>query len=347
MRLRRKTQKGFINVVLIVLLLLFLFAWNKSKKAAKTDYYITTTVLNVRTGPGTEYSVAFTLTKGEEVELVSKINSWYKIKYLERVGYAHSNFLQFNRTERTAITDSLIIRSQELVNKILIGLYIVLGLFIIYIIYTKLRYKHLLKNVTGTDRGTSSERNLVLKLLKFGIPAKKIFHDLYVEKYKGHFAQVDVVAVTEAGIIVFEVKDYSGWIYGRGNQAKWTKVLNYGKEKYRFYNPIMQNNKHISELKKQLLQFYYIPIYSVIVFYGDCELKEIDFVPNGTFIAKSRRVLRVVRKILRENNPVNYINENEVLRILKEAVIKGGIIENKIKHNENIKDMLGEERVFN
>ena len=42
-----------------------------------------------------------------------------------------------------------------------------------------------------------------------------IFHDLYVEKHKGHFSQIDLVVVTEVGIIVFEVKDYSGWIFGK------------------------------------------------------------------------------------------------------------------------------------
>jgi len=293
------------------------------------------------------YSVSFTLQKGDEVQILSKENNWYEIEYLGQTGYAHSRFLEFSRTERTTIyTQS--IQLQKILHRVLIGLYVFLALFIVYFLWDKLRDKLLLKRVTDSGRGTSSERRLVLKLLKFGIPPERIFHDLYVEKHKGDFAQVDLVAVTEAGIIVFEVKDYSGWIYGSGNQPKWTKVLNYGKEKYRFYNPIMQNNKHISELKKQLLQFYDGPFFSIVVFYGHhCEFKEIDFVPNGTFVAKSETVLKVITKILKENNPVIYIRENEVLRILKEAATNGGIIENQIKHRQNIKDMLGEDRVFN
>lgn len=59
-------------------------------------------------------------------------------------------------------------------------------------------------------------------------------------------SQIDVVVATNVGIIVFEVKDYSGWIYGNGNQQKWTQVLSHGREKYRFYNPILQNRSHIS-----------------------------------------------------------------------------------------------------
>jgi hypothetical protein len=306
-----------------------------------TDYYIATSDLNVRTGAGTGYSVSFTLQKGDEVELLSKGNSWYKIKYLGKTGYAHSKYLKFSRT--ISSTKSNI---PQILNNLLIGAYVSLALFLSFIIYGKIRDRNLLKNVTDTSRGTKSERDLVLKLLKYGIPKQKTFHDLYVEKREGEFSQTDLVVVTKVGIIVFEVKDYSGWIYGSGNQSQWTKVLAYGKQKYLFYNPIMQNNTHIAELRRQLYQFENIPFYSIVVFYGDCELNNINFVPNGTFIVKSRRVLEVVRNILKDNKPIIYTNENEVVQILREAVINGGNIKNQIQHSENIKDMLGTHRVF-
>ena len=160
-----------------------------------------------------------------------------------------------------------------------------------------IRDKKLLETVTKVSRGTRTERNLVLRLLRRGIPAQTIFHDLYVKKYNDGFSQIDLVVATKVGIIVFEVKDFSGWIFGKGHQTQWTKVLAYGKRKYRFYNPIMQNNKHIEDLKKQLNQIN-VPFYSIVVFYGNCVLKDISFVPNGTFLVKSQRALEVV-KILR------------------------------------------------
>jgi len=43
------------------------------------DYYLATSDLNVRTGPGSGYSVSFTLREGDEVELLLKKNSWNKI----------------------------------------------------------------------------------------------------------------------------------------------------------------------------------------------------------------------------------------------------------------------------
>ncbi|MGV8090761.1 MAG: nuclease-related domain-containing protein [Mangrovibacterium sp.] len=127
----------------------------------------------------------------------------------------------------------------------------------------KIRDKKLLETVTKSNRGTRTERDLVLKLLKHRIPAQTIFHDLYVKNYSGDFTQIDLVVATKVGIIVFEVKNFSGWIFGNGNHSQWTKVLAYGKKKYRFYNPIMQNNNHIKDLKKQLKQFEKIPFYSI------------------------------------------------------------------------------------
>jgi hypothetical protein len=210
----------------------------------------------------------------------------------------------------------------------------------------KIRDRKLLKTVTSLNRGTQSEKDLVLQLLKHGIPAQTIFHDLFIEKNNGEFSQIDVVVATTEGIIVFEVKDYSGWIFGNGNYSHWTKVLAYGKNKYRFYNPIKQNQNHIHTLRKQLRQFEKIPFFSIIVFYGDCELKEINFVPEGTFLVKSHQIFEVLRHIKKENEAAPYINKNEIVRLLKQAVHNGESISKQKKHIENINDMLGKDRIF-
>ncbi|MFA5183139.1 MAG: nuclease-related domain-containing protein [Syntrophales bacterium] len=204
----------------------------------------------------------------------------------------------------------------------------------------------LLETVTKSNRGTESERDLVLKLLKYGIPAETIFHDLYLKRINNNFSQIDLVVVTKVGIIVFEVKDYSGWIFGNGQQTQWTKVLAYGRDKYRFYNPIMQNNKHIEDLKKQLRQFKNIPFYSIVVFYGDCILRDISFVPSGTFLVKSTRILEVVNNIMSENELAQYTDKHKIVRALKEAVQNGENLETQNQHIENIKDMLGKHRIF-
>ena len=97
------------------------------------------------------------------------------------------------------------------------------------------RERELIESVTSLNRGTNSELYLILQLLKRGTPPITIFHDLIIKKDNDEFSQIDLVLVTSEGIIVFEVKDFSGWIYGSGNNTNWTKVLSYGRKKYKFY----------------------------------------------------------------------------------------------------------------
>ena len=216
-----------------------------------------------------------------------------------------------------------------------------------YTIFRKIRDKKLLETVTKLNRGTRTERDLVLKLLKHGIPPQTIFHDLYVKKNNGEFSQIDLVVAAKSGIIVFEVKDYSGWIFGNGQHREWTQVLAYGQEKYRFYNPIIQNNKHITEIRKKLKQFENIPFYSVVVFYGNCVLKDINFVPDGTFLVKSARIFEVLDIIMSKNKLAPYTDKFEVVKVLKEAVYNGNNKAIQTQHIENVKDMLGKHRIFN
>ena len=225
---------------------------------------------------------------------------------------------------------------------VLLTILLVFGVFI----YHFFRDRKLLKSVTSLKRGTASERDLVLRLLKKGMPAITIFHDLCIEKRNGSYSQIDIVLPTKEGIVVFEVKDYKGWIFGDGHRTTWMKTLNYGKIKNRFYNPIKQNLGHIKAIRSLHSQFKYVPFYSVIVFYGECELKEINYIPAGTYLAKADRVFDVLREIKEQNAPASYRNKKEVVRVLQEAVQKGADISYQERHIANIKDMMGKHRVY-
>lgn len=207
------------------------------------------------------------------------------------------------------------------------------------------RYDERLDEITSRERGNWAEHKLISSLLDYGISPKAIFHDLYVKNGRYGFAQIDVVVATRVGIIVFEVKNYSGWIFGKGRQNQWTQVLNYGNNKYRFYNPVLQNESHIKILQKQSKQFNNLPFYSVVVFYGNCELRNVSFIPAGTFIAKPYRLHNVLNTIFQNPN-AEYTDKREVMKILKSAVDNGNDSETQTKHVENIKDMLGADRVL-
>ena len=228
--------------------------------------------------------------------------------------------------------------------QVVLIIFVVLILVGIYL-YVTIRDRKLLRTVTELHRGTTSEREFILMLLKSGIPAKAIFHDLYVAQRQGRYAQIDLIIATKVGLIVVEVKDYSGWIYGSGKQQQWTQVLAYGREKYRFYNPILQNNKHIVDLKKYI-HLEAVPCFSVVVFFGNCRLKEVNFIPSNTYLVTSDRALEAINHIINNNRPFEYPNKREVAKLLRESVINGSRVDVQQRHVHNVTEMLGKNRIY-
>jgi len=223
------------------------------------------------------------------------------------------------------------------------NLYFIILVFILLsvvsiFVYNEFKDRELVKTVTNLNRGTKSERKMVLKILKSGIKSTAIFHDIYLNNGNGTYSQIDLVVATKVGIVVFEVKEYNGWIFGTENQINWTQILAYGKRKYKFYNPILQNKKHVEDLKK----FYYfenVPVFSMIVFFGNCEFKNLIDLPSRTFLTKSNKVINRFNEILENNQPAKYENKWEIASLLKQAVKNG---ENSIireKHIENIQKL--------
>lgn len=193
---------------------------------------------------------------------------------------------------------------------------------IAYWFYINARNNELIGQVTSPDRGERSERRLVLRLLKMGINPRAIFHDIYLQKTNGEYTQIDLAVATSAGLIVFEVKDYGGWIFGNEGQRYWAKVLAYGRFKSRFYNPIMQNNGHIRALRSRLPQNPDIPIYSVIVFYGNCIFRNVTYYSSDTYILHPREVNNVVSELMSRPNAA-FGNKYEIMDVLTQAVRNG------------------------
>ena len=193
---------------------------------------------------------------------------------------------------------------------------------IAYLVYIKRKERELIEQVTPITRGEWSERKVILKLLKEGINPKAIFHDLYVQKPNGEYTQIDIAVATKVGIIVFEVKDYSGWIFGNEHQKYWTQLLAYGQERHRFYNPVMQNAGHIQTIRRCLPQNPGIPIYSVIVFFGNSELKDVTCNADNTFVIYPSSIRQVISEILMQPD-ANFGNKYEIMNLFTKAVQNG------------------------
>lgn len=200
------------------------------------------------------------------------------------------------------------------------------------------RNMKLLRLVSSPERGTRAERRLVVKLLKLGVHPRAIFHDLYVQKKNGEFSQIDVVVAMPEGLLVIEVKDYSGWIFGNEWQKYWTQILDYGKEKYRFYNPIIQNNGHIRALQEQSAQLYHIPVFNIVLFAGDCTLKNVQYASVNTYVGYDVNIRSVLKKV-RELEPAEYIDKKEIAHLLHTAVANGNDYEIVTQHLASVRRM--------
>ena len=212
--------------------------------------------------------------------------------------------------------------------------FFILSSLVFYLIYQYVQDNKLLRTVTQNGRGTWSERNLVLRLLKSGIPSDSIYHDLYVKKNDWTYSQVDLVVVAEVGIVVIEVKKCSGWIYGVGDRKNWVQVLAYGKEKYSLYNPIFQNDGHIRTIKNSLPNYLNVPFHSMIVFYGDCKLKKISNVPSNVLVVKANKAIDTFNDIKSKSLSTSFYTD-EVVTLLKKGVENGNDLEIQNVHIEN------------
>lgn len=84
----------------------------------------------------------------------------------------------------------------------------------------------------------------------------------------GESTQIDHIALSRKGVFVIETKNYSGLIFGRAGEAKWTQAL--GRRKSSFQNPLRQNYRHLCYLADhlQLKESFLIPL---VVFLGGAQ----------------------------------------------------------------------------
>lgn len=124
---------------------------------------------------------------------------------------------------------------------------------------------------------------------------RKIMSNLYIPLKDDSCTEVDLLMIHETGIYVFEVKNYSGWIFGNEKNKMWTQTLPNG-DKHQFYNPIWQNKGHISAINCFLNKQYTNQLYSYIMFGERCELKKITVVSNDVVVTQKNNLIKALKK---------------------------------------------------
>lgn len=139
----------------------------------------------------------------------------------------------------------------------------------------------------------------------------KLLTNLYVPRKDGTFTEVDLVMIAKTGIYVFESKNYSGWIFGDEKNKNWVQTFKNNK-KYRFFNPIWQNNTHINALKN-VLQISSHIFKSYIVFSERCTLKRVTIRTLGIKVIKRNFLSETIEKDMQ--NSLNVLSEVEINQI--------------------------------
>lgn len=140
----------------------------------------------------------------------------------------------------------------------------------------------------------------------------KLLTNLIIPNSSGRSTtEIDMVLITHYGIIVFEVKNYKGTIYGKPEEKYWTQYFKTVPNN-RFNNPIKQNEYHIQALKRLLPQ----KIYSVIFFSNPyCDTQRVEFSNDDYAVVNTRKLGNIMQEIsqfpvILSTSEINMVFEN-------------------------------------
>jgi hypothetical protein len=126
---------------------------------------------------------------------------------------------------------------------------------------------------------------IVKRRLKKLPPEYHVLHNILLPNDE-NTSQIDHIVVSPYGIFSIETKNYQGWIYGKESQYQWTQV--FGRNKFKFYNPIIQNKSHIKALNNIIKENV---IHSMIVFTDGTFKTELP-----EYVMYSRAMVRYIKR---------------------------------------------------
>lgn len=187
--------------------------------------------------------------------------------------------------------------------------------------YRRAHTKHSARS--SEDNGRIGEGMVILALGGTQEGKQYILNDYTIEN-NGTTSQIDHILINSRGVFVIETKNYSGQIYGEDNWHEWTQVLQYGKVKNKFYNPVKQNTTHVYRLRSIIKN---IPIHPVVV-----------FVQNNTENIKSQVVVPL-RDLSRYVNFGPAVLTPEAMKNIYDTLMKNREYISNYEHVANIHKM--------
>lgn len=107
-------------------------------------------------------------------------------------------------------------------------------------------------------RNTNDRKKLLHRLKKMG---EDILMDIEIPDGIENIVHLDCLLLTRAGILVIDIKDYAGMIFGAKSIDHWTQVLK--SKSYKFDNPLFQNQERVLAVKSLA---FGIPVSGLVLF---------------------------------------------------------------------------------
>lgn len=189
---------------------------------------------------------------------------------------------------------------------------------------------------TYFNKGNYGEFVLYRKVCRiFG--KESVMTNLYLDNENTEMTEIDVLAVSNKGIYVYEMKNYAGYIYGSEGDKQWTQVLNKW-TKHNFYNPLRQNYAHTKAVENYL-DVSADKIFPIVVFSNRSKLSKINIEDNQN-VFQYRGAKRFVKKNEKINTVVISEEEKEgyLIKLLERSNMPEEI---KIRHIEQVRELKG------
>lgn len=241
------------------------------------------------------------------------------------------------RTQESGIADSLGFIIVSLMQIIIVLCYRLIVLTYDIITFHTSGYKQKSGNSflkSYFDKGSYGEFILYRKVCKiFG--KGSVLTNLYLDNEKTDTTEIDVLAVSNKGIYVYEMKNYSGYIYGSEKDQYWTQVLN-RRTKNKFYNPLRQNYAHTKAVERYL-EIDIDKIIPIIVFSDRSKLSKIN-ISDRSNVFQYNGAARFVRNNEKNKNLI-ILNEEKESYLIKLIQCSNMPEEVKIKHIDQVKQL--------
>jgi hypothetical protein len=151
--------------------------------------------------------------------------------------------------------------------------------------------------------------------------------DLMLEDNRSS-SQIDNLLLTTKALYVFEVKNYTGHIFGSEDQMNWTVTVKHVNKKrsksgrvykkthiskHKFYNPIKQNHTHINKIKNLTNISDVIPVFNIVVFGTNAVIRDVKHSP-ATYVLHHTEIMRFIHQ--KEQEIEHTIDDEQLIDII-------------------------------